>query len=175
MNSKKLLSNLTFLIIVSLISSCTNYPKKDKELSPIVGSWRVNSIHWVTKDTTYSIEKAQPGMLLITPNRYSIMWTPIEEPRTAFQNLSEPTDEELKSGFRSIVFNCGTYEFSDSTLTTTAEIAKVPGFEGGKQFYSYKLEQNRMELIMFDELYPDGSRPKWYGKYKTKFILNKIE
>ncbi len=114
-------------------------------------------------------------MLMLTSDSYSIMWTPTEEPRTPFQILSKPTDEELKSGFGSIVFNGGTYKYSDSTITTTAKIAKVPGFEGGKQFYNYKLSNNKMELTMFDEIYPDGTRPEWYGKFQTKFVLKKVE
>ncbi len=174
---KYFITILTLSLMIGLYS-CNNNSKKEhlnNEMPSILGTWEIKSIHWITKDTTYSIDKAQPGMIMLTSNRYSIMWTPIEEPRTPFQNLSKPTDEELKSGFRSIVFNCGTYKYSDSTITTTAKIAKVPGFEGGKQFYRYKLNNNKMELTMFDEIYPDGTRPEWYGEFQTKFILKKVE
>jgi len=167
------------LFLIATISCKNEVVEKEvettAETAPILGSWKVTSIYWITKDTTYSIENAQPGMLLFTPNRYAIMWTPTEEPRVPFQKLSAPTDDELKAGFRSIVFNSGTYEFSDSTITTQAEIAKVPGFEGGQQFYKYKIVNNEMELTMFDELYPNGSRPEWFGRYETKFVLKKIE
>ena len=180
MRMRRTFSNLIFLLIIIALYSCNNYSnEEDQQItikkSSIEGAWEMKSIHWITKDTTYSIEKAQPGMFIFTSDRYSIMWTPIEEPRTPFQNLSKPTDDELMAGFRSIVFNCGTYEYSDSTITTTAKIAKVPGFEGGKQFYRYKLVDNEMELTMFDEIYPDGTRPEWYGKYQTKFVLIKTE
>ena len=81
----------------------------------------------------------------------------------------------MKDGLKSVVFNGGTWISNDSVLTTTAEIAKVPGFEGGKQFYKYKLDGNMMELTMYDETYPNGDKPAWYGKVKTKFVLSKIQ
>ena len=146
----------------------------EKEVHPLLGSWEMTSIHWMTSDTTYSIPKAQPGLFMIDSARYSIMWTPQEEPRIPFVNLSQPTPEEMQAGFRSVVFNGGSYVMTDSTLTTTAQIAKVPGFEGGKQYYRFTLDQDQLTLIMFDETYPDGTKPSWYGMYQTKFVLNRV-
>ena len=167
------------LILFAVSYSCgpavteANMPKV--EVCPIVGSWSMKAIHWVTKDTTYSIPEAQPGVLIITPGRYSIMWTPTEKPRTPFENLSEPSEEELIAGFRSVVFNTGTYVYTDSTITTTAEIAKVPGFEGGIQYYRYALQGDELTFTMFDETYPDGTKPAWFGRYETKFVLERLE
>jgi len=169
---------LTLIIAFSqCLTSCNNQREtpEEKVNNPLLGSWEISSIYWITNDTTYSLEKAQPGLLLITPDRYSIMWTPTEEPRVPFENLSAPTDDEMKEGFQSIVFNAGTYTNTDSTLTTQAQVAKVPGFEGGKQFYEYHIEKGKLELIMYDETYPDGKKPYWFGKLKTKFILNKTD
>ncbi len=139
-----------------------------------MGSWEFKQIHWITPDTTYSIPESQPGLLLITPERYSIMWTPTQGPRQPFQNLSNPTDEELKLGFRSVVFNGGTYVKTDTTFTTTAFIAKVPGFEGGIQYYNYSIEGDQLTLTMFDETYPSGEKPEWFGKLETQFVLKKV-
>mgnify|MGYP000312510904 FL=1 len=87
--------------------------------------------------------------------------------------MSNPTEEEIKAGFSSIVFNSGTYTSTDSTMVTEAIIAKVPGFEGGKQYYRYILEGNQLSFTMYDETYPDGSKPQWSGLWKTKFIFDK--
>ena len=103
------------------------------------------------------------------------MWTPLDKPRTPFKNLSKPTDKESINGFQSVVFNGETYTFSDSTVTTTANIAKVPGFEGGIQFYNYKISKDTLYLTMFDETYPNGEKPKWLEKYITKFIMIKAK
>ena len=58
-------------------------------------------------------------------------------------------------------------------MTTIADIAKVPGFEDGKQFYRMNFDNNLLELVMYDETYPNGDKPEWYGKLKVKFILIK--
>lgn len=149
--------------------------KTNEKISPLIGSWEMQEIHWKTPDTTYSIQEAHPGIFMIDANRYAIIWTPTRDARTPFEVLSKPTDEEIKAGFQSIVFNSGTHEFTDSTLTTTAIVAKVPGFEGGKQYYRYSIDGKTMKLTMFDETYPNGDKPEWFGKYVTEFVMQKVE
>lgn len=173
MTSKHYCSVLLFALVL-IVFACSTTQTDHTTAHPIEGSWAFTSIEWITPDTTYTIQNAQPGLLMINKNRYSIMWTPTVEPRTPFEQLSNPTDEELKSGFRSVVFNAGTYEISDSIVQTQAEIAKVPGFEGGEQFYRYKIEEDKMEFTMFDETYPNGDKPDWYGSLETKFYLKRI-
>ena len=145
----------------------------DEGSNPLLGSWKMQEIHWKTKDTTYSIMNAEPGMFFFTKNSYAIMWTPTRKLRTPFINLSKPTDEECIAGFKSVVFNSGSYTFTDSTVNATAYIAKVPGFEGGQQFYTYKIVNDILHLTMFDETYPNGDKPDWSGKYVTEFVLKK--
>ncbi|HQV31024.1 MAG TPA: lipocalin-like domain-containing protein [Calditrichia bacterium] len=169
---------MSLICLLSMMISCGPLSEGSPAgtvANPLLGSWQMTSIHWVTKDTTYSIEEAQPGLLLINPSRYAIMWTPTDEPRVPFQKLSAPTDEELKAGFRSIVFNAGRYQYTDSTLTTEAMIAKVPGFEGGKQYYRFTLTGDQLTLTMFDETYPDGKKPEWFGRYVTTFLLKRVD
>ncbi|MEM1123856.1 MAG: hypothetical protein AAGJ18_25685 [Bacteroidota bacterium] len=103
------------------------------------------------------------------------MWTPTRSPRKRFKILAKPTDEEIKSGFQSVVFNGGTYEWQKGKVVTKASIAKVPGFEGGQQFYDFRIDKNMLELIMYDETYPDGGKPEWFGKWRTKFVLKKAK
>ncbi|NJB71643.1 hypothetical protein GGR42_002105 [Saonia flava] len=169
--------SILFISLLALVFSCKEAVVGSKDTTPtdpLMGSWEMSSIHWISKDTTYTIESAQPGIFMIDENRYSIMWTPIEGPRTPFKVLSNPTDDEIKAGFRSVVFNAGSYIMTDSTLTTTAKIAKVPGFEEGLQFYTYKIQKNALELTMIDETYPDGTKPEWSGTWKTKFEFEKV-
>ncbi|MEP2276186.1 MAG: hypothetical protein ABJH98_12065 [Reichenbachiella sp.] len=176
MNSTRIKSIAIFLIAGLALYACQpTQLNKTPEPHPLIGSWEMTSIHWITADTTYSIQEAQPSLFMIDTTRYAIMWTPQDEPRTPFENLSQPTPEEMQAGFRSVVFNGGSHTMTDSTLTTTAYIAKVPGFEGGKQFYNYTAENDQLTLVMFDETYPDGTKPSWYGKYQTKFILKRAK
>lgn len=165
---------IVFLIVV-LIIGCTKSSLPVIKHTSLLGSWRVKEVHWKTKDTTYSITKAQPGIFFFTDSSYATMWTPIDTPRKPFKILSNPTDEELISGFRSVVFNAGNYTHTDTTVISTAFIAKVPGFEGGKQFYRYTIDGKRMRLTMYDETYPNGEKPGWFGKFVTEFVLHKID
>ncbi len=173
--------HIKFLMLVALVlTSCKKSDSHSivrsdsKESNQLLGSWDIKEIHWISKDTTLTIEKAQPGILMIAPNRYSIIWTPTKKPRSKFNTLSKPTDAEIKSGFNSIVFNSGTYTTTSSKMVTKALIAKVPGFEGGLQYYDYRIEEGTLFLTMYDETYPDGTKPDWAGKWKTHFILKKI-
>ena len=150
--------------------SCTQTEQKKNEL---LGTWNLKEVQWISKDTTHYLKKPQPGLFLLNKKGYSIMWTPSEEERTPFKILSKPTDIEIKKGFQSIVFNSGSYIHSDSTLVTTAKIAKVPGFVGGKQYYRYALNHEELSLVMYDETYPNGSKPKWSGLWQTKLIFDK--
>lgn len=166
-----------FLFFVIGFSSCkpTQTCTTECKKSALIGSWEMVEVHWKTKDTIYSIPKTQYGLFIFEKNRYSIMWTPIDTIRTPFINLSNPTDEEKMAGFSSVIFNGGTYTMTDSTVTATALIAKVPGFEGGKQFYRYTIEDNLLHLIFFDETYPNGQKPEWYGRYVTEFVMRKTK
>ena len=175
------MTNSTFIcaIVATLVLTygCQQSELKDhsgeiKE-HPVEGSWKIETIHWITQDTTFTIEEAQPGMMLFSSDKYALMWTPTLEPRVPFNNLSQPTDEEVIAGFRSVIFNGGHYEVSDSSVVTTAEIAKVPGFEGGKQIYRYQIDQDTMRLTMYDERYPNGDRPQWYGTFETQFVMTR--
>ncbi len=140
--------------------------------NPLLGAWQVKSVTWHTEKGDQGIEKAQPGLFIFTDSHYSLMWTPTKDARTPFKVLSKPTDEEAIAGFKSVVFNGGSYHLtSKNTLTSQAMIAKVPGFEGGKQMYEFQFNDQVLLLTMVDEVYPDGSKPTWSGKVKVTFTL----
>ena len=173
---------ILFLFCIVVLTGCQEVDSnllsegnKSLRENRLLGSWDVKEVHWISNDTTVTIEHAQPGILMLTPERYSIIWTPTRHARAPFKILSKPTDDEIKSGFRSIVFNSGTYLMTDSTITTKALLAKVPGFEGGMQFYDYQLKNKILTLTMYDETYPDGTKPDWAGIWKTQFVLGKID
>jgi len=145
------------------------------EQNRLKGTWSINEIHWITPDTTYSIKNAQPGIFMVSSSRYSIIWTPIHAKRVPFKKLANPTDEEIISGFKSIVFNSGTYQIADTTFTVQAQIAKVPGFEGGTQKFIYNIKDDILNIKMIDETYPNGEKPDWFGKLETLFVMERID
>ena len=160
---------LMFILVIFGFNSCA---EKNNRLK---GAWNVKEINWITPDTIYTIENAQPGIFMVSDSMYSFIWTPINEKRTPFIQLANPTQEEIIKGFRSIVFNAGSYSKTDSTFHIEAAIAKVPGFEGGEQKFTYTVTGNSLELKMVDETYPNGNKPAWFGKLETKFIMQRID
>ncbi|WP_425389844.1 ankyrin repeat domain-containing protein [Ekhidna sp.] len=146
-----------------------SHRSKDNEL---IDSWKMDEIHYIYEDTTYKVDVHQ-GSLLIDEKRYSIMYNPSWAPRVPFKNLSKPTDSEILAGFKSIVFNTGPYELTDdNVMLALPDIAKVPGFEGGKQYYKYRIDGDKLYFRMYDETYPNGEKPEWFGKVEVQFILS---
>jgi ankyrin repeat protein len=141
--------------------------------NPLIGSWKIDQIQYIYKDTTVVVEKVAQGRLTVTPNRYHIIYNPWVNPRVPFKILSKPTDAEIKHAFQTLVFNTGTYTLSDTLFTTTSDIAKVPGFEGGKQYYYLEVNGDQLQLIMKDETYPNGEKPEWYQKLQILFKLTR--
>ncbi|WP_347924298.1 ankyrin repeat domain-containing protein [Pontimicrobium sp. SW4] len=145
-----------------------------KEKAKLLGSWKVKEIHYQYSDTTYIMKTKDYGRFIFSKNSYALMYNPRMQKRVPFKNLSKPDQDEINNAFGSIVFNTGSYSINNHVIETQADIAKVPGFEGGKQFYKlhFNLEEE-LELIMFDETYPNGNKPEWFEKLKVKFILIK--
>lgn len=169
--SKKLSGVVIFLLLT--LTACHN--QKNHTNHPLIGAWYLASVAWISDEQTQRIEQAQPALFLFNKSHYSLMWSPKQSPRVPFEDLSNPTQEEILQGFRSIVFNAGTYQVLGNQITATAEVAKVPGFEGGQQFYHFKMEKDKLILTMYDETYPDGSKPKWSGQWETEFTLVKVK
>lgn len=163
---------VALLFIISLVSC--NQHKVKTHANPLLGSWKMQKVTWISKERSHPIDKTQPGIFLFTSNSYSIQWTPTTAPRVPFKLLSKPTNAEIIAGFGSVIFNAGSYDYTDTTVTATSFIAKVPGFEGGKQFYTYAINEDILTLTMFDETYPNNTKPEWSGKWKTEFILKRV-
>lgn len=140
---------------------------------PVVGAWEMQSVIWISDESTSGVEQAQPGRMLFVDGEYTLMWTSTEKPRVPFKVLSKPTDEETIAAFRSVIYNSGHYSVEGNKLVTTATMARVPGFEGGKQFYEFEIEGDILKLRMVDELYPSGEKPKWSGTWETLFTLKR--
>jgi ankyrin repeat protein len=141
--------------------------------NPLLGSWQVKEIHYIRADTTIKVSPVHQGRITFSDSHYHLLYNPWINARTPFENLSQPTKDEMTMAFQTLVFNSGSYVYTDSTVTTTSDIARVPGFEGGIQYYRYQLDGEMLELTMFDETYPDGGKPDWYQKLKVMFKLAK--
>lgn len=159
-------------LFLLLVVACAS---PESENGALLGTWSIEKIRWISSDTTITIHPSQKGLLLVNEGTYSISWSPLENKRKPFVDLANPTEEEKQIGFQSIVFNAGNCTIGDSKFITTARIAKVPGFEGGKQYYYYDLKEDTLTLTLYDETYPNGKKPTWYGTWRTEFTLVKVQ
>jgi hypothetical protein len=171
---QKLIILISFAAII-FFGSCRRVSPKTGKNAEILGSWDLKETHFIMPDTTHKNVPSQKGLLLFTATHYSFMWITTKSPRKAFQILAKPTDEEAIAGFKGIAFNAGTYQYSDNILETKAEIAKVPGFEGGKQIYELKIVGKQLIMTMKDEIYPNGTKPDWVGKMSVRLIWERAE
>ncbi len=170
------ISMILLLITTGSLAIATS-PKetmaKERSKNALFGSWLMKEIHYIYSDTTVILDMKYPGRLIISDSTYSIMYNPYGQQRKAAANISKLSDHEMIYAFKTLAFNTGSYVMTDSLFITTANIAKVAGFEGGKQYYKYQKNSNLLDLVMFDETYPDGKKPEWYGKLKILFKLER--
>ncbi len=160
------------LFTVLLLSEIHSQSITKKELQ---GSYSLKRIDYIYKDTTIQVNPSQNGFLIISPLRYAIAYNPGLNPRVAFSDISQPTDEETLAGFRSFAFNSGSYQVNNNEFIATPDFAKVPGFEGGEQIYRLKKEGDFLSFTMHDETYPSGEKPAWYEKLEIKLYFEKEE
>ncbi|MEP1032897.1 hypothetical protein [Ekhidna sp.] len=164
----KKLNLLTITLILSQFGYSQNLSKED-----LLGSYQLKKIDYIYSDTTITVSPSQSGFLVLAPLRYAIAYNPGLNPRKAFENLSSPTEEEILAGFRSFAFNSGAYTYTEGTFKASPDFAKVPGFEGGEQVYEVNYIDGLYSFNMFDETYPGGEKPSWYGKLKIKLYFEK--
>lgn len=149
----------------SIKDQLTQYEKNRQKIE---GSWTLSQIQYIYSDTTYVVEEPAGGIFMGNPERYMIMYHPTSQNRPAFKDFSKPTCEELRSAFQHLVFNTGAYSLTNKLMTATPDLARVPGFEGATQVYRYQIEEDQLELTLFDETYPNGKKPEWYGKLQIQ-------
>lgn len=140
----------------------------EKNREALAGSWTLTEIQYIYSDTIYIVDEPAGGIFMLSPERYLIMYHPTDKARPAFTDFSKPTCEELRLAFQHLVYNSGSYLLTDDLLKVTPDLARVPGFEGAKQTYRYTIQEEQLTLTLFDETYPNGKKPEWYGKLQIQ-------
>ncbi|MCK7593713.1 lipocalin-like domain-containing protein [Pseudomarimonas salicorniae] len=163
------------LLGMAIASSAAASTQPPVKTNPLLGGWELRELHWQQNGKTHKLAPAPGGFLLLGEAHYSISWITAATPREPFKVLAGPSDAEALSAFRSIAFNAGTYTRDATTLSTRARIAKVPGFEGGQQFFRLHLDGDVLTLTLHDETYPDGSKPDWAGKLEARMIWHRAK
>lgn len=157
-------------VLLSISHFCVS---QTPSLEDLLGSYSLKRIDYIYNDTTVTIDPSQAGFLVIAPKRYAIAYNPGLAPRTAFKDLSNPSKEEVSAGFKSFAFNSGFFTYEEGVFGATPDFAKVPGFEGGEQIYKVEQLGEVTSFTMYDETYPSGKKPAWYGKLKIQLFFEK--
>lgn len=152
-------TRLRFPALLAVVSVACQQPTL-RAARGIEGAWQIQSI--ATKDGSGpAIEDPLPNLFLFTAGHYSMVWMPGTESQRVYEERWKPTDAEKLARYDAIVVNSGTYEISDSTLTTHPIVARVPEFMGGRFVYEFRLTDETLQLTMVDEYSYDGVQAPW--------------
>ncbi len=143
--------------------------------SDIVGVWRVAEVRTVTADTESINSDPLPGLYIFTDGYYSAVWSTSDKPRQMYADRWQPTAAEKIAAYDSIVVNAGTYELSQSELITRPQLARVPGFGGGRAVWNYRIDGDTLYLEMIEEFTKDGTRAKWLDQVHFPIKLIRLK
>ena len=143
--------NRLFVVIamVTLLSGCQAPPSPTPATGPLEGAWQVVARSGADSDTNLTETSTQPGLYIFGKQYYSMMYVPGSEPRALFEGtFDEVTDSEKVQAYDTFIANSGTYEISESNITTTPAMAKNPNFMTGSQSssFSYRIEADSLWL-----------------------------
>ncbi len=124
---------------------------------PIDGAWRVAKIQIAGHHGTMALDDPQPGICLFRDGYYSMIWRPRDEPAKGYATMWRQSAGEAAEAYSSIILDSGTFELSDTTLTTHPIVSKAPEMTGGRAIYSCKLDGDTLRIGMLEAYAHDGS------------------
>ena len=111
---------LTAIVLVNGCGQNDNLDAERGQRSGLVGVWLIVETTVTTPDSTTTDENPQPGIYIFTERHFSNMLVPREN-RPLFSE--ERTDEERLVAYDNFIADSGSYELTDSLLTTHNMIA----------------------------------------------------
>lgn len=151
----RLLNIYLVAVLVSLaVASC----QQSGPVNPLVGAWTVVEIQQTGADGKIQTFQGQPGLSIFTKSHYSTVHVPGPAARQPFAKRWEPTPDEIRTAYESIIVNSGTYAVSGSRLIVRPVIAKTPEFAGGHGTYEYKIDRDTLSLEAVELQSYDGVR-----------------
>ena len=156
------------LSVMLTVGGCAPAPEEQAAEEPVMqetleGAWKITEESFESPDASWTDTSPQPSLHIFAKQHYSIMLVPSgpdgrSQPRKLFSD-DERTDAEKIAAFDSFIANSGTYEVSDSSLTTRPIVAKNPNFmSGGSLTYIYQIEGDTLQLTLTPPWAPDTER-----------------
>ncbi len=162
LHTRKLPSYASFLALL-LTVSCQQTPSSEPAApsNDLVGVWSLTSVD--PGDGSPLIDPSQPGLYIFKAGYYSAVFAPGTDPRIKSEVSFQPTPEEMVAQYESIIVNTGTYEIDGSTVTFRPIIAKSPGFVGGYQTSTFRVDGDTLVLSDDTIVSVDGNSPADFG------------
>ena len=154
MSIRNVLATIAVLVLVHGCRPTDNLDDQTDFSNSLVGAWLIVETTVTTPGGTTTNENPQTGLYIFTQGHFSNMLIPGER-RSPFGE--ERTDEERLVAYDNFIADSGSYELTDSLLTTHNRIAKVPNAMDGGFSYRYILEGDSL-VLTFDGGWapPDG-------------------
>lgn len=157
------LSGSTALTALLLTVACQQGGSSEaaSPANELVGVWSLTAVD--PGDGSSLIQPSQPGLYIFADRYYSAVFAPGADPRIKSAISFQPTTEEMVAQYETIIVNAGTYEISGSTVTFRPVIAKSPGFVGGYQVSTFRVEGDTLVLVADTLVSVDGVSPPDFG------------
>ena len=157
------LSGSAALVALLLTVACqqTGSSEAASPANDLVGVWSLAAVD--PGDGSPLIQPSQPGLYIFADGYYSAVYAPGVDPRIKSAISFQPTSEEMVTQYETIIVNTGTYEISGSTVTFRPVIAKSPGFVGGYQVSTFRVEGDTLVLTLDALASVDGVSPPDLG------------
>ena len=132
----------------------------------LLGTWLITETTRTQGDSTWVNDSPQPGLYIFSQHHFSLMLIPGDSPRVEWQGAGTPA--ERLAAFENFVADAGSYEATDSVITMSNIIAKLPWAMnlGGGGPYQYRLDGDSLSLSF---------GPGWMGESKIKYRLVRLE
>lgn len=166
-----------FLLVVLVASTACAQSTTDaaEAGSPLEGAWSMVEIAVISPRGENRYPDPAPGLFVFGESYYSMVWMPLTEVPSDFEEIWKPTEEEKAAAYSSIVVNSGTYTYTDSTVTTMPTVAKTPEFIGGYAVYTYRVEGDTLWMDMTDTVSRDGVQDPGVGQFRMPLKLARVE
>ena len=150
---------LIFIIVgaIAVASGCGPAERSDTETefkNALLGAWRITEVSVTSSDTTWTSKNPQPGLYIFSDRHFSTLLVRGTEDRMPFTD--ETTDEEVLAAYRIFIANAGTYEVTNTELTTHTFVAKLPNSMNGGFTYRYTVHGDSLVLTFNEGWAPAG-------------------